>query len=225
MKKYIEQIIKIIDEAKKIPLETYIDKDFYYGGESFYENIFSQEITFSKILNLKAEELPIPQSLNDEDLKLIFDTLVDFLTSYGFKIFFVDNVPMRLNYELLREYMFGSFHYDKTGLIPWIGFCQDCFSGKKCKLYKYCVAQPKIPKEIDEKIPRTEMQEALGYPKSIQYLSLRIENKILKGKKLTAYFNVVMGIAKHNKINLDWLWAKNVANFEDDYSDEQDTDL
>ncbi len=211
MGKYLEQIIEIIKEAKNISIETHIKNSM----DEKSNNACKGSIPFSKIINLQADELPTAESLNEKELKLILNTLVDLLTSYGFTISFLPNTPIRLNYELLREQMFDSFNYNENGIIPYIDFCPGCFSGEKCRLYKYCEALPKVPDEIMDQLPMEELQVGLGYPKSVRPYLFKVEKKFIKTKNAKVYVDVCLGIVKHNKINFEKLWAKNVENFED----------
>lgn len=136
IQRYIEHLIADLFEAKNhVPPEPVFSDDY----EEFEEQMFAIEnapdVPAKKLFGISYEELPPSEKLSEEQMQQLIDAILDTFAAFNCSADFPDNVPLKMQYELIRDkfaepihYMPGySMHFDFCS-----GWCPDC------KIADYC---------------------------------------------------------------------------------------
>ncbi len=138
MQNYINQLITDLKTAKKnVPPDPMLGTEASY--EEFEAKMFAIEtapdISPKKLFGVGFEELPPAEMLSEQQMEQLIDAITEMWEEFNIGVAFKDNMPVKLQYELVRETFAEDIHY-----MPGSSFTHDFCSGwcPDCKIIDYC---------------------------------------------------------------------------------------
>lgn len=143
MQRYIEQIIQDLQNAKKnaVPEPDFSNMEYPEFEEKMLEIEESPNIPCKKIFGVSYEELPPPEKLTDAQMIQLIEAIEDMWEVFGVGSTMPENVPLKLQYELIKDTFLDDFHY-----MPGWHMTHDYCSGwcPDCKIADYCTSKNEI---------------------------------------------------------------------------------
>lgn len=150
MQRYIDQLIEDLRQAKNhVPPEPKLSKDY----EEFEEQMFAIEtapdIPAKKLFGVAFHELPPPEKLTDAQMQQLIDAIADTWEAFNIDIYFIDEIPLPLRYEIVRDEFASDIHY-MPGWSMTFDFC--AYWCPDCKIADYCENKDEIwtKEELEE---------------------------------------------------------------------------
>jgi hypothetical protein len=136
MKRYIEQLIEDLNEAKKrIPDEIKFSEDYEEFEEQMLSVENSPDITMEALFGISMIQLPPADKLTEEQMQLLTEAILDTWAAFSLSADFPGDLPIKLQYELLRGQFEEKIHY-MPGWTHHFNFCIiDC---ETCLINEYC---------------------------------------------------------------------------------------
>ena len=136
MQHYIEQLIDDLAEAKKhVPPEPVFSEDYDEFEKQMLAIETAPDVPAKKLYGISYEELPPPERLTEKQMQQLIEAIADTWAAFNCFIIFPDNVPIKLQYELIREQFAEPIHY----MPGWSnnydfcsGWCPDCEIAEYC---------------------------------------------------------------------------------------------
>lgn len=155
MQNYINQLLTDLQEAKKNIMPNPLTGNEPY--EEFEAKMFAIETDRGKpakeVLGIAHEELPPPEMLTEEQQIQLIDAVLDLFEARGQGIDLKENMPIAVQYELLRDVFAENIHASPGWHIDFCdGWCPDC------KILTYCDSWKDswTPEEIEEQRTKTK---------------------------------------------------------------------
>lgn len=138
MQRYIEQLIDDFKEAQNhVPPDPKLGTENSY--EEFEEKMFAIEtapdVTAKALFGISYEEIPPAEKLSKNQMRQIMEAMIEMLTAFNFYIELPQNVPLQLQYKLLRDFFSEDIHY-MPGFTHHLDFCDGWCPD--CEILEYC---------------------------------------------------------------------------------------
>jgi len=142
MQRYVEQLIEDIRMIAKNPPHLSSVRDFLYPTEDGDEAIddaekfvSGNEICLSDIVGLPKSALPDHRKLSDRQVRWLHDELIIMLNAWNFNPEFPCKLPVRLQYQTIRDHWDEKTVYVRTGIVH-IGYCS--YDRDECPFPEHC---------------------------------------------------------------------------------------
>jgi hypothetical protein len=150
MQKYINQLICDFKEAEKnVPPTPVLSEDYEEFEEQMLAIENAPDIPAKKLFGVSYEELPPAEKLTKEQMQQLIEAITDTFEAFNCSVELPGNVPLELQYELVRDQFADPIHYMPGWSMHFdfcSGWCPDC------KIIDYCDTKDEIwtKEELDE---------------------------------------------------------------------------
>jgi len=134
MKNYINQLIGDLKEAqKRVPPEPDFGNTQDEFDDAMDSIVHAPEQTPKKSFGVSYEELPPPERISDKQMQQIVEAMTETFEAFGMSVLLSDKMPIRLQYELLRDLFLDNMPYMPGWNFDFCdGWCPNC------KIIDYC---------------------------------------------------------------------------------------
>ncbi len=209
---YIDEILDILSDAKKVPFKKHLQRAFRYKKER------GRYIPYKMLINLSIDQLPEVELLTEKQTLQIYNALLEVYTNYEFifEKYLPDGVPLKLKYKTLRKTAEKSFHFSlinegNMNLEHCEEGCDDD-NPEICEFYEYCEAMPRYKEPDGSEESMNKILDTLKKAKEIpfkEHIKKAFKYKIVD--EVNICYGTLIGLYEDNLPKREYLTKEQAA--------------